>query len=440
MSLIAVRQINQTELTNAIALASSGSAFSGNLQAYLLGSGWCGPNVVYTTGANQTISGVKTFIDAPFVPYAGATGTAASKGFVDNSVIAASGRIMGDLVTLGTTQSITGAKTFIVPVTVATPTNSGHAVNAYYLSGVSGVLAASVSAGGLSTGFSGYAENTYLNRGVVDQSISGIKTFTGAVFVGSPTDTGHAVNLSFVSGMSGVLAAAGGGGSPNSVTTTGNEVIGGFKQFTGSPFVPAPTQPSGAVNLSYLSGVSGVLAVAGGGVTNYYYITGTGVVAASSHASGNINNTFNITSGTVNVTNSGVANNTYNGTTNTIYNIAQITGNFVNLSFFFDEYNLVTGLNLLEAFISRDFTFSGYALGLVNSGTSGAFLSGSLYQRTPTNVKTPFVDFSLNSGLFFYASGGLSQPISGMNRVGIDLYRVVQGMTGLSVGVFGAGI
>jgi len=433
MSLIAVRQINQTELTNAIALASSGSAFSGNLQAYLLGSGWAGPNVVYTTGANQTISGVKIFIDSPFVPYAGATGTAASKGFVDNSILAASGQILLNLVTTDTAQSITAAKTFDVPVTVAIPTNSGHAVNAYYLSGVSGALAAAGGGGG--------TPNAVTTTG--NEVIGGFKQFTGSPFVPAPTQPSGAVNLDYLSGVSGILAANAGAGSPNSVTTTGNEVIGGFKQFTGSPFVPAPTQPSGAVNLSYLSGVSGVLATAGGSITNNYYITGTGVVTASSHASGNINNTFSITSGTTNVTNSGVAANTYNitnGTANTIYNIAQITGNFVNLSFFFDEYNLVTGLNLLEAFVSRDFTFSGYALGLINSGTSGAFLSGSLYQRTPANVKTSFLSFSLNSGLFFYASGGLNQPISGMNRVGIDLYRVVQGMTGLSVGVFGAGI
>jgi len=434
MPLIAVRQINQTELTNAIALASSGSAFSGNLQAYLLGSGWVGPNVVYTTGANQTISGVKTFIDSPFVPYGGATGTAASKKFVDDSVLAASGQILLNLVTTNTAQSISAAKTFDVPVTVATPTNSGHAVNAYYLSGVSGVLAAAGGGGG-------GTPNAVTTTG--NEVIGGFKQFTGSPLVPAPTQPSGAVNLSYLSGVSGILASSAGGGSPNSVTTTGNEVIGGFKQFTGSPFVPAPTQPSGAVNLSYLSGVSGVLATVGGSTTNNYYITGTGVVAASSNASGNVNNTFSITSGTTNVTNSGVSTNTYNitnGTTNTIYNIAQITGNFVNLSFFFDEYNLVTGLNLMEAFIARDFTFSGYALGLVNSGASGAFLSGSLYQRTTGNAKVPFVNFSLNSGRYIYISGGLNQPISGMNRIGIDIYRVVPGMTGLSVGVFGAGI
>jgi hypothetical protein len=152
-----------------------------------------------------------------------------------------------------------------------------------------------------------------------------------------------------------------------------------------------------------------------------------------------ITNTYNLSGNQiVNTQTSGSVN--YNVYGSAVFSGSTITGNFVNMSFFFDEYNLITGLNLLEAFVSRDFTFSGYALGLINSGTSGSYLSGSLYQRTPGNVKTPFVDFSLNSGLYFYASGGFAQPITGMNRVGMDLYRVVQGMTGLSVGIFGAGI
>jgi hypothetical protein len=429
MPLIAVRQINQTELTNAIALASSGSAFSGNLQAYLDGSGWTGPNVVYTTGANQTISGVKTFIDAPVVPYGGATGTAASKGFVDNSVIAASGRLMGDLVTLGTAQSITGAKTFVVPVTVALPTNSGHAINAYYLSGVSGVLAASVSAGGLSTGFSGYAENTYLNRGVVDQSISGIKTFTGAVFVGSPTDTGHAVNLFFVSGMSGVLAAAGGGGSPNSVTTTGNEVIGGFKQFTGSPFVPAPTEPSGAVNLSYLSGVSGVLTTAGGS-TNYY-ITGTGTTNITTTGV-NVTNSVNVTSGTLN-TYTNVYNNTY--TTSTI-----LTGNFYDISFFLDPVQ--TGYSLFESFVASSFYFTGASFACRTSGYGpqyGGIMTGKIYQVDSNNTEQTLLNFTFTSGVIYSGSPVLSVVVTGRNRVGLSLTNMLSGMEKFSVGIFGGG-
>jgi hypothetical protein len=108
------------------------------------------------------------------------------------------------------------------------------------------------------------------------------------------------------------------------------------------------------------------------------------------------------------------------------------------MSYYFDEFSLATGLNQVETFIARSFTFTGYGIGVINSGTQG-FLSGSFYQRTSTNVKTTFATFSLNNGLFFYASGGLSQEISGMNRVGLDIFRIGTGITGLSIGAFGVG-
>lgn len=684
MPLIAVKQINQSELDAAIALASSGAAFSGNFQAYINGSGWVGPNVVYTTGGIQTISGAKTFIDAPYVPYGGNTGTAATKGYVINLTDVISGGVTGMLVSLVSDQSIQGNKTFVLPLNVAWPVNTGNAINLLYLSGVSGVLAANGGGGGsgLGTGFSGYVENNFVHRGDVSEIISGIKTFTGSPLVPNPTDPSGVVNLGYLSGVSGILAA-GGGGSPNSVTTTGNEVIGGFKQFTGSPFVPNPTQPSGAVNLRYLSGVSGVIVAAGGvgtgysgyvennfvhrgdfnevisgvktftgsplvpvpsvdsGAANYlfvtgvsgvlynsivstqganYFITGTGtiqitttgtnvinninvysgnivynisgdpgvivyttgnqiisglkiftgnpLVAAPTQPSGAVNllylsgvsgvlaaagggspnsvtttgneiiggfkqftgspfvpnptqpsgavsllylsgvsgvlaaaggggspnsvtttgneiiggfkqftgspfvpaptqpsgavnllylsgvsgvlaasaggggTVYNITgtgSITINNTASGNINNTFNVSGNVSNNTTlNTTGNFVNMSFFFDEYNLATGVNLQEGFVSRDFFFTGYALGVYTSGTRGT-ISGNLYQRTTANSKVNLSSFVLNSGAFFYGSGGFNTVISGMNRVGIDIYTLGTGFTGLSVGVFGFG-
>lgn len=153
-------------------------------------------------------------------------------------------------------------------------------------------------------------------------------------------------------------------------------------------------------------------------------------------SSGILNNTYN-SSGTFTNNVTGNVNNVYNGGTIT-NNIGYTTGNFVNISFYYDEYNLYTGLNSIEAFVGRSFTFTGYAIGVINSGTQG-FFSGSLYQRTPTNSKTNFINFSLNSGTFFTGIGGFSQEITGLNRVGLDIYRIGTGITGLSVGVFGVG-
>lgn len=134
-----------------------------------------------------------------------------------------------------------------------------------------------------------------------------------------------------------------------------------------------------------------------------------------------------------------IANN-YNGTGNisNSISISGITGNFINLSFYFDQYSLETGLNQVEAFIGRSFTFTGYGLGVINTGTQG-FFSGSFYQRTPTNGKSNFVAFSLNSGMYWSGAGNFVQEISGMNRVGLDIYSIGTGITGLTVGLFGVG-
>jgi hypothetical protein len=483
--LIAIKQINSIELASFVATAASGAAFSGTIGTYAAASGTFGPNVVYTTG-NQSLTGIKTFLLSPVVPYSGSASTVTSAQWSIDKLNTLSGYFNGNFVQILGTQVISGSKTFMVSVGVANPTTTGDAVNLGYLTGVSGVLAlATAGAGapnavfrtgdqtisgiktftgavfgsptntghainlGYLTGVSGViigqivggggAPNAVFTTG--DQTVGGLKTFTGTVFVNSPTNTGHAVNLGYLTGVSGVLAAAGGGGAPNAVFTTGDQTIGGLKTFTGTVFVNSPTNTGHAVNLGYLTGVSGVLsAVVGGGTTNYYYITGTGVVTASSFASGNITNTFYITSGNTNVINSG------NNTTNTFnitngsanINITGVTGNYVNMSFFYDATTLQTGLNSLEGFVGRDFFFTGYAIGAYNSGTQGMF-SGSIYQRTRVNTKVKIVDITLTSGMFFTGVGGFVQVVSGMNRVGLDILLIGTGLTGLSVGVFGVG-
>ncbi len=438
--MISVRQINQQELTDFVALASSGTAFQDNITAYTNQSGYLGGNVLYTSGGLQTVTGSKRFLDPLLVNYSGGTGAAPSSRWVNDQIANASLSLSGFI--LGISGALTGSQTV-----------------------------------GVGTGYSGFVENTFVHRTNVDETISGIKTFVGtelnitgdinvnnasfawlqgdlevdgslfaediyaaisstvkfhdqakfdnSPFVpNTPTAISGAINLFYLSGVSGVLAAGGGGGSPNSVTTTGNEIIGGFKQFTGSPFVPAPTQPSGVANLSWVSGVSGDLyarmtgisgAIGGGSsITNNYYITGTGT----------INNTYNSSGGAI---------------TNTFVSQNIFTGNVINMSLWFDQYNLATGLNQIEAFVSRDFVFTGYALGVINTGTQGYF-SGSLYQRTPLNTKTNFVNFSLNNGMVYSGAAGYAQTVSGQNRVGLDIYLIGTGITGLSVGIYGTGM
>lgn len=135
----------------------------------------------------------------------------------------------------------------------------------------------------------------------------------------------------------------------------------------------------------------------------------------------------------------GEVNNTYSNEGNVYTVLSGVTGNFVNMTFYFDAFTLETGLNVSEGFVSRDFSFTGYSLGVINSGNAGTALTGKLYQRTTTNTKVNFADFSLANGSLFIANGGYNQTISGLNRIGVDLLGVPTGMTGLSVGVFGIG-
>jgi hypothetical protein len=230
-----------------------------------------GTNVLWTTGGAQLVSGTKRFATSPLVPYIGDTGAAPSARWVSDQLTSASGQLTTNLVATGSL-----------------------------------LYTLLVNASGALTGQGGGAANVGAWQAVYrtgDQSISGTKQFISPVIVPNPTANNEAVNLAYLLAVSGILATQGGGGSPNSVTTTGNEVIGGFKVFTGSPYVPMPTQPSGAANLALLIAMSGALTglqtgafvgpsgapgpvgptgAPGSGVTNNYYITGTGIVTASS--------------------------------------------------------------------------------------------------------------------------------------------------------------
>lgn len=381
--MIAVKQIDQAQLAAFVALFSSGSTFSGNLLAYINGSGTFGPNVVYTY-SDQTITGNKTFLLSPHVPYSGDVNSVVSAQYIIDYITLLSGY---GATTYATPAMITGASGVSNAALLAV---SGSLYAS--ITGASGVLAA----GG---GGGGGAPNAVFQSG--DQTISGLKTFIGAIGVGNPTATGHAVNLGFITGMSGILGAG------NSTLLSGyleanfvhkglsfGDIISGLKTFTGALTIGNPTNTGHAVNLGYLTGVSGSLQT----LINNIVVTG-------------------VTS---------------------VYNLSGITGNFINMGFWFDQFSLATGLNMIETPIGRDFTFTGYMLGTINTGTQG-FFSGSFYQRTPTNTKINFVDFSLNSGVLFSSAGGFSQIISGLNRVGIDIYRIGTGFTGVSVGLFGVG-
>lgn len=425
---INVPQIDETQLALFVQQAGSGAAFSGNVINYVTYSGFLGNTVVYTTGGAQDITGIKRFLDSPLVPYYSSTGSAPSARWVNDQISTATTSLLAvDSATSGYALAISGQLSAVRVTGSSVISNvnlTGYGGTLVFRSGAFVFISGGAGGGG--------------GAGNSNVSVTGSSTITSPNFtgVGSVVLTYDGTYVR-VSGTAGADATLSGYVESNFVNRSTDQIVTGTKTFVASPLVPLPTAPSGAANLLFVSGVSGVLTSLAGSVTNNYYITGAGVVAASS--TGVVTNTFNVTSGNIAVSSSGTVNNTFNGTVvNNPINIASVTGNFVNMGVFFDEFSLATGLNLWEGFVGRSFVFTGYGLGAINTGTQG-FLSGSFYQRTPTNTKTNFVDFYLNSGTFFYASGGFSQEVSGMNRVGLDIYRIGTGFTGVSVGLFGVG-
>lgn len=407
--MIAVKQIDQAGLATFIQNVATGSAFSGAFLNYVQNSGWLGPLAVTTTG-NQNITGIKNFQISPTVPYSGSPNSVPSQLFVTDLVSSLSGSTVGSFLNRGVSNDIvSGNKIFTGAVGVGNPTSTGHAINLGTATGISGqltslrvtgssnIMLANLSGlGGTSVIWSG--NNIFISAGGGGGSANVL--VTGSSAISTPNFTGKGTVTATYDGTYVIFSGNPFGlGAPNAVFQTGDQNISGQKIFTGNPLIAAPTLPSGATNLLYVSGVSGGLQA-------------------------------NLNAAIIGAT-------IYTGTTNN-YSITGVTGNFVNMSFYFDEFGLYTGVNVVESLVGRNFFFTGYAIGAINSGTQG-FFSGSFYQRNTLSIKTNFINFSLNSGQFFTGVGGYNQVISGMNRVGLDIYQIGTGITGLSVGLFGVG-
>lgn len=328
---IVVAQIDSASLLAFVQNASSG-AFSGNLSSYLSLSGTLGSYVAYL-GQDQAFVGANTFAISPTVNFTGSTGSALQRGYA--------------------LQLITGS-----------------------------IVAAS---GALAGQFVPLAGNA---------TILGYNTFSGALGVGVPVNTGDAVNFLFLRNVSGVLQSGIGNATvPNAVTVTGNEQIGGTKSFTGSPSVPFATTLSGAVNLSGLSGSSGSLL---------------------SYA--------NVVSG---ILQTGI---------NTLSGVLAAAGT----SFWFDP--VISGLNLVEYYVPKGFFVTGVSFGCRTTGagpTGGGIMTGRLYQVDFNNTEQTLLSFTFTSGTTFSGSPLLSTYVSGRNRVGVSFTNILSGMGKFSIGVFG---
>lgn len=496
MSKINAQQIDQASLALIIQQTTSGASFSGNLVSYAESSGWFGNNVVATTG-NQTITGVKQFFNSPLIPYSGNTGSAPSAKWVNDQIAAYSGNADGIFVQSGNLISASGQLAYNTYVTGSGLYNlivnqSGQAATNYatktqlFNTGAS-LSKVRVTGGGTvqDANFSGLGGTLIIHSGSTvfisgaagggggagdsDVQVTGSSVLTTANFTGvGSVVVSYDGSLIRISGTAGADATLSGYVEGNFVNRSTAQNVTGVKTFVSSPIVPTATTETQAINLGQASGISGVLVErdstisgviygqmtgisgvlaqnAGGvAITNNYYITGTGVVAASSHASGDINNTFSITSGTTTVINSGTAANTYNINSGSTLNFNlgnTVTGNLVNISMFMDP--VITGLSVGEVFCSMSFNLTGFFLGCVTSGFgpvsgSNAPLSGSLYTRSfADNSKTILSGFTFQSGVNTQFFGSLTHTVPAYARLGIDITNSLSGIQKMTLGFCG---
>lgn len=147
-------------------------------------------NYVTLDGA-ESITGVKTFAATPVITNAPAADTdAVNKAYVDQAIQDAA--LEGEeidtskLVTTDTAQSITGAKSFTAPVTVATPTAGTHAATKDYVD-----EAVEQAVGDIDT------SNLVTLDGA--QTITGVKTFSAAPLItNAPVEDNEAANKAYV--------------------------------------------------------------------------------------------------------------------------------------------------------------------------------------------------------------------------------------------------
>ena len=66
-------------------------------------------------------------------------------------------------------------------------------------------------------------------------------------------------------------------------------------------------------------------------------------------------------------------------------------------------------------------------------------LSGDFYTRDTGNNKNIIQNFTFQAGMVYSGVVGISLPVTGMMRIGIDLTNTLGSLQGLSIGIFGFG-
>jgi len=454
---IYTKQIDSVSLTDFINETVSGGFFSGQLSDYIDANGYFGPNLVYTSGGNQIISGLKTFATSPLVPYSGGTGAVTSRKYIDDQDIAVIAGFSGDYVNLflATKAFVTDASGALSKIsitgstTIHNPIFTGMGGTLVIRSGNFVLISGAGSAGG---GISGATDNG-----------------NGINLSGNLAQTGQSL-FSFISNVSGNLIISGQHSTNNALNLSGKLVeTGGLLsaiKVTGSNTLQNPNFTGIGGTIVFTSGNAVCISGGGGGgvfvTNNTYNATGTGNIYFTS--TGNtVTNTINITSGTVfltgassiSVTGSSVMQ--FPNFTGVGGTLVIRSGNFVlisggagssapvasnasyDMSFFLDSVQI--GDNLFETFVSNNYTVSGVAFGCRTTGSAplnGGILTGKIYQVDFNNTEQTILNFTFNTGVKYAISGSLNVLVTGKNRVGLSITNTISSIQNFTVGVFGA--
>lgn len=401
---IRVKQINSAELQDFVLASMTGTAFAGNVVAYVQSSGWLGTHVLYITGAPQTVLGQKTFALPIDVPYSGLTGQTVARLYIDDKIARDLNSYSGFANTYNVyktgDQYISGSKIFVNPVFVADPSQSGHAVNKFLLDILSGFF---------STGLTNVSvANTVKTTGT--QYISGEKTFQfSPIIPTTPTSVSGAVNKQYVDNLQ--LTGV--------VYITGDQSITGVKTFLNSPVVPVAVSPSQAVQKAQLDALGTVM----GGVTGF---AGVLTINGTSGASGNV---YLEGAGTVTVNQCGP--------------VFYISGNSANNTQLFSARiplpSGVTGLTYV-------FGASGLAGGrpsitdsLEVTGGLGGFFNYYLYNVTNTGFQVAFQSGIPNNN-YVYNFQAIPLTTGGSGFFGIQGPVGQRGQTPTPRGIWSAGV
>lgn len=434
---------------------------------------------VYTTGV-QTISGVKTFVNSPIIPLATQANeavTLAQLQAIGNTTAPITG--FAGVLDINGTSGASG-HVFVQGAGTVTVIQCG---GTFYISGNSAgqtnIYSASVPLASGVTGFNVQYTVPLPAKGVIGQSVettgSNVTVLGTTIYANNPT--GFSVKLSAAtpdpyyffnfnsvpatgaSGFNGLMGPQGATGP--FLNSRGIWQVGqmyGVLDFVYQPLYNASYVSNSSAISTALNGPAGtgngqwaLLMTGVQGPTGYWVFKGPFSLAttytdkASTTYAGSsygYTGTNPIVGVYPDALTGGWALVAAKGDVGYYINSGVVTGNFVNLSFFMDP--VTTGLNLAEAFVSRSFNMTGFALGCVTSGAglnAGAGpMSGSFYVRDLANNKVTIQSFTFNPGLYSYVSGGLAVPITGMSRIGVDLTQTLSGIAKLSFGAFGFGV